>query len=419
MPTQTLEFDLIRQLRIIALLWLSYILTLVFIDHVFYLHPTFSIYYYIAQALIALLVLGIACWGWLQRALGEHLLPVVIILMATLPQIASQFLALPPYPGPNNGPEGRMLRLMPVLFIPLVLTAWKYPWRHVVLFSIGNVIFNAFLCIMSRCRSRPGPLGLPLLAPPMTVALIQTLNFLSVGSFISALMQRLHGQQASLARANQQLAQQAGTLEELTISRERNRMARELHDTLAHTLSGLSVQLEAVKAYWDVNPALAQELLAKSLRATRDGLQETRRALKSLRASPLDDLGLLLALQQVAEETAQRANVHLHLTLPEHPPALSPVVEQCLYRVAQEAVTNVAHHANAHVMELRLEHEGAVLTLTVRDDGLGFDPQRSERTGHYGLAGMNERAALAGGELHIESQPGEGTNVQLTIRQEK
>jgi signal transduction histidine kinase len=226
---------------------------------------------------------------------------------------------------------------------------------------------------------------------------------------------RLKTQQASLEQANIQLVHHAGTLEHLTISRERNRMARELHDTLAHTLSALSVQLETIKAYWDVDPAAAQRLLDQSLTATRSGLQETRRALKSLRATPLDDLGLALALRKLAEETAARANLQLDLSLPERLPALSPDVEQCIYRVAQEAVSNVAHHADARTLTVQLSVNGPAVLLLVRDDGAGFDARQDEAVGHFGLPGMRERAYLAGGQLAIDSRPGRGTTIRLTI----
>jgi two-component system sensor histidine kinase UhpB len=192
-------------------------------------------------------------------------------------------------------------------------------------------------------------------------------------------------------------------------------MARELHDTLAHTLSGLSVQLETVKAYWDVDPTTAQRLLDKSLAATRDGLQETRRALKSLRASSLDDLGLLLAVRQLAESAAARANLHLDLVLPTTLPTLPAAVEQCLYRVAQEAIANVVHHANARTLTVHLTYSNTDCVLTVQDDGLGFDPHHTNQAGHFGLTGMRERAALAGGNLVIESRRDAGTKVQLRI----
>jgi signal transduction histidine kinase len=278
-----------------------------------------------------------------------------------------------------------------------------------VLYSIGIALLTFGLHLPSF---RPGGAS-PL--PPITVLLIQTVSFLVVGYFISFLIRRLQQEQESLAQANAQLTDYAATLEELTITRERNRMARELHDTLAHTLSALSVQLETVKAYWDVDSAAAQQMLDKSLAATRSGLQETRRALKSLRASPLDDLGLALALRRMAEETAARANLQLNLSLPERFPSLSPDVEQCIYRVAQEAVANAAHHANAHLLTVQLSANEPSVRLLVRDDGLGFDVQQGEGSGHFGLPGMRERAQSVGGQLTIDSRPGQGTTIWLTI----
>lgn len=155
---------------------------------------------------------------------------------------------------------------------------------------------------------------------PFAVGNGVALGFLVVGYFISTLMRMFQQQQAALAQANAQLINYAATQEDLTISRERNRMARELHDTLAHTLSALSVQLETINAYWEVDPAAAQRMLTTALSVTRAGLQETRRALKSLRASPLDDLGLIQALRQIATETATRANLRLNLQIPERLP---------------------------------------------------------------------------------------------------
>ena len=174
-----------------------------------------------------------------------------------------------------------------------------------------------------------------------------------------------------LTTANHQLAQYAGNLEELTISRERNRMARELHDTLAHTLSGLSVQLETARAFWDVDEGTAKELLDQSLAATRSGLQETRRALQSLRATPLEDLGLVLALKGLAESAESRAGLTLDLDLPTQPLTLTPAIEQAVYRIAQEAVNNVIKHATAKTLMLSLQ-TGNPIELVVADDGVGF-----------------------------------------------
>jgi signal transduction histidine kinase len=247
------------------------------------------------------------------------------------------------------------------------------------------------------------------------IAIVRSVSFLVVGYFISRLMRQIQAQQDALAQANAQLTHYASTLENLATSRERNRLARELHDTLAHTLSGLTVQLETVKAYWDVNPETAHHLLAQSLDATRSGLDETRRAVKALRASPLEDMGLLLGLKKLAESAAERGKVALELSLPEQIPSLSPDVEQCVYRIAQEAVENVVHHANAGKLILRLTVDKANIFLAVEDDGLGLKVDQAEQAGHYGLAGMRERAQLAGGRLSVSSQPDHGTRVHLAI----
>jgi len=407
MKEKETETGIVRLLCTAVILWLGYLLVLATIDHLFYPRPPFAPLYYLINALNALTVLGIALWPWLQKRLEQMLLPVVIVLMSVSPIMINQLMVLSLPPGPQTKPENTALRLMPVMFMALILIAWQYRWQHVSLFSVGIAALNLGLHLLFF---RPG--GASLL-PPVIVLLIQTISFFVVGYFISALVSRLRAQRVSQEQANAQLLHYASTLEHLTISRERNRMARELHDTLAHTLSALSVQLETVKAYWDVEPQTAQQMLDKSLAATRSGLQETRRALKSLRASPLDDLGLALAIRKMAEETTARANLQLDLSLPNWLISFSPEVEQVIYRVAQEAVANVAHHANAHTLTVQLSANESAVSLLVRDDGIGFSQVGAD--GHFGLPGMRERAQLVGGQLLIDSQPGQGTMIRLTI----
>jgi signal transduction histidine kinase len=402
--------DVVRLIGIAALLWVSYMLALAVIDRVFYPVPLFPTPYYMVNGLNALLVLSLAAWTELRHWLGRACLPTVIGLMSVSPILINQIFVVMLPSTPAIAPENITLRLMPILFMALALTAWQYQWKQVVWFSLGLAAFR-----LSLYYVLPRPAA-QLVLPPITALMVQTISLLVVGYFITSLMQQLRAQHDSLAQANAQLVHYAGTLEQLTISRERNRMARELHDTLAHTLSGLSVQLETVKAYLEVNPAAAQTMLDQSLTVTRSGLQETRRALKSLRASPLDDLGLALAISQLAHSAAERANLQLDLIVPNPTLALSPDVEQCIYRVAQEAIANVAHHANARHLSVTLACEVDQVTLLIEDDGRGFDVRQGEQAGHYGLAGMRERAALIGARLNIESQPGNGTRLQLAIR---
>jgi signal transduction histidine kinase len=188
-------------------------------------------------------------------------------------------------------------------------------------------------------------------------------------------------------------------------------MARELHDTLAHSLSAVAVQLEAADSAMATAPDEAHTLLAKGLAQTRSGLTETRRALHALRATPLDDLGLALAIRNLAVTTAQRGGMALALAVPEVQPVLPPEVEQGVYRIAQEAMANVVRHAGATELGVTLTFNGSVM-LTVSDNGYGFDGTAVSGD-HMGLQLMRERAEMLGGALDVVSHSGGGTTVRL------
>jgi signal transduction histidine kinase len=411
--------DVLRLIRFAAFLWIGYLIALALINQAFPPpHPTplppsapqhIDFLYYIVLGLIALICLVLTYWPWIQERLRRAFVPLIITTITVMPFIL-HLLMIRLFPfSPQFSREGPVLTLLPFLFIGLLLVAWQYKWQYTLFIILGVAGLNlGLLWSFSAPNTSPFQGGL-------VVTLTQVIIFLALGFSISYLMSRLREQQQSLEAANIRLTHYASTLEHLATSRERNRVARELHDTLAHTLSGLSVQLETVKAYWDVDQSTARQILDKSLTAAHSGLEETRRALKALRASPLDDLGLALAIRNAVEEAAARANLTLDLSITDTMPALSPDVEQCIYRVAQEAVTNVVKHANAKNLMVRLVFVEGKATLTVRDDGVGFDTEKTDTSSHFGLAGMQERAELVGGELKIASKPGDGTTIQLTI----
>ena len=156
--------------------------------------------------------------------------------------------------------------------------------------------------------------------------------------------------------------------------------------------------------------------MAQADESARDGLHEARRALQALRASPLEDVGLVLALEALATETADRAGTKLHLELPQaNLTFLEPHIEQSVYRIAQEALENCVRHAQAKTIWVTLSHSSKQLQLAVRDDGRGFDQTASALSGHYGVAGMKERTAVIGGTLQVGSEQNTGTIVQLSV----
>lgn len=404
--------DIIRVLRIAGWMWAGYLLALVTIDALMYANAPRRMLneYYLINGTVVLLFLGLSYWAWIQKMLKKIYVPMMLLIIGGLPILVGRIFMPPLPPGPMSNVEGMALRTLPILFIALVITAWQYAWEYVLVFATGTALLEIVIMQMMP------PAQASAYHAVVFIAIVRSVSFLVVGYFISRLIQRLQEQQDSLAQANAQLTHYASALENLTVSRERNRMARELHDTLAHTLSGLAVQLETAKAYWDVDLPSSRKLLEQALNITRSGLQETRRALKSLRASPLEDLGLALALHRLAETAAHRANLLLELSIPEQLPNLSPDVEQCVYRIAQEAVENVVQHANARNLTICLDCDKDDLCLIVQDDGIGFNLGQNGHPEHFGLPGMRERAQLAGGALTIESQPGQGSTLQLAIK---
>jgi signal transduction histidine kinase len=181
-------------------------------------------------------------------------------------------------------------------------------------------------------------------------------------------------------------------------------------------MSAVSVQLEAVNSLWNADEVRARSMLVSADETARTGLTEARRSLQALRAAPLEEFGLALALREAAESAARRADLMLDLDVPGLAVNLPPYVEQSIYRIAQEALENVVRHARAQTVTVQLRYEGREIHLNVEDDGVGFDPQSiSESEQRLGIRGMRERAGMLDGLLQIISQPGRGTSVCLTL----
>jgi signal transduction histidine kinase len=401
--------DIVKLIRIAAGLWLVYLGVSAAIDYSLKSPGQVERFFYIADSGIALFFLAVSFWPWFQNKLGKAFLPAMIVLICILPIIANQIAVRYLFPAPIPPPEAMLTRVEPFLIISLLLVAWQYQWQHILIFSLAIALINIGI-LWVFLPDNKGAFSAGLFA-----IMTQVVSFLVVGFFINVMVGWLRKQRRSLEEANQKLTNYYKTLEDLAVSRERNRIAQELHDTLSHTLSGLSVQLETMKAYWDIDPTTARKRLDKSLVATRSGLEETRRILTALRAKPLEDLGLVTAIKQLAEEAATHTGVMINLLLMDNVPPLSPAAEQCIYRVAQEAITNVVKHAKAQILTVKLELKENRVALIVQDDGIGFDIGSGSGVKHFGIMGMKERAESVKAELKILSRPGFGTVVQLMI----
>ena len=396
-------------LRYAGWMWLAYILALTIVDlYIFRISPRPRLFsYYIANSAAAALFIILAYWKWGFRKLGKGMVVGLILLISVLPIVMNHFIAPRMPPGPMSNAEGMALRLLPVLFIGLVLTAWQYRFSETVLYTIG-IAFLEMMIVLVLVKGRIQALQLFAL-----INLVRTASFLAIGFFITRMMALIRQQQHNLRLTNAKLTQYTHVLEDLTVSRERNRMARELHDTLAHSLTALSVQLETVKAFWSIDPKKAQQLLDRSLEITREGTEETRRALKSLRASPLEDLGFGLAVKQLVFSAADRIGLKTVVRIPDEVNLLSKDEQQVVYRIAQEAIENVIKHANASQIEISMDEDENEFEISIRDDGIGCEEEI--KADGFGILGMRERANLIGGDLDVQSQKGEGCTVTFRL----
>jgi PAS domain S-box-containing protein len=192
---------------------------------------------------------------------------------------------------------------------------------------------------------------------------------------------------------------------------ERRRIARELHDETGQSLTALLVGLRTIEGSQTV--AQAVELAQRLRETTAQTLIDVGRLWRGLHPGVLDDLGLGAAVTRHAEEFAQAQGILVNVRIEGlDADGLSPLLQATLYRVLQEALTNVARHAGAGSVSVRLVRDEASIELRVQDDGAGFKPGNS---GRLGLRGMRERAALLGGSVKVESQPGGGTTITAHI----
>jgi two-component system NarL family sensor kinase len=197
---------------------------------------------------------------------------------------------------------------------------------------------------------------------------------------------------------------------------ERNRLAREIHDTLAQGLAALTLQLETADALVEAGAEAerTRQVLQQALALTRASLDEARRSVLDLRAAPLEGRTLAEALTTLAETEGAGAGLIVTVEVVSGSRPLPARVEAGLYRIAQEAITNVVRHAAARHLTARLTTQPAQVQLTITDDGRGFDPGQVP-VNRYGLVGLNERAKLLGGRLTVQSSPGAGTRLDVVV----
>jgi len=246
-------------------------------------------------------------------------------------------------------------------------------------------------------------------------------QFLRSASQILADLQRMYGENGSpptAAEGDRQFRDASRQVFQI-IEEERMRIARDMHDGPAQSMANLVLQAEILERLLDRNPKQLVTELAEFKNSVRNALEETRQLIFDLRPMTLDDLGLVPTLRKFIKEYGDRYGLATRFNVVGQERRLPGNTEGVLFRIIQEALTNVHKHARAKMAEVTMNMQPSRVSVTVKDDGQGFDVARTEANLHknknLGLLSMRERAELEKGTLEIRSQPGRGTEVKVEI----
>ncbi len=202
---------------------------------------------------------------------------------------------------------------------------------------------------------------------------------------------------------------------ELAALRERERLARDLHDSLGHALVAMSVQLEAIQRLYKVDAARGSAHVDELKTLVRRSMDELRRSLDGLRAPGLGDRPLSSALQTLSVELGERTGLEVSCQVAPVADTLSPAISEVIWRVVQESITNIEKHAQSQRVQIKLAVEPNVATISVSDNGVGLPADAETRPGHYGLRGLRERVEGLGGMLSYASHGLAGTEVRASL----
>jgi signal transduction histidine kinase len=199
---------------------------------------------------------------------------------------------------------------------------------------------------------------------------------------------------------------------------ERKRISRELHDEITQTLVNINIQLESLAKEAALNPKGLKKKIARTQRLVEKSVDIVHRFARELRPTMLDDLGLIPSLQSLMKSFMEETGIRVSLTAFEKVEKLNSAKRTVLYRIAQEALNNVARHAQATKVEVSIQRLPKALLMQIKDNGKSFDVESTLKPGknkRLGLIGMRERLEMVNGQFAIESSPGKGTTIQAQI----
>jgi signal transduction histidine kinase len=242
----------------------------------------------------------------------------------------------------------------------------------------------------------------------------------------NSLVKQLAQRNSELEQAHRQLAQSVAQEQELAVLRERTRLAREMHDTIGHALVLISVKLEAAQRLRERDPERCDRELESTKQIARETMTALRASIANLRSPELERERISEAISRTARELAQRTGLHVTCAIQADIDLLSEAIEETLWKVSQEALTNIEKHAHASNVQVRISRQDGQLLLHIHDDGIGlpqsvYQPEKDGNlayngsNGHYGLRGILERVEAVGGHLTLHSKKEQGTTIEVDL----
>ncbi|MDJ0675761.1 MAG: sensor histidine kinase, partial [Calothrix sp. MO_167.B42] len=246
-----------------------------------------------------------------------------------------------------------------------------------------------------------------LLSLKLTASVLFSFKLLFVLLLINSLVSERQSRQ-KLTLAHDKLRQYALKIEDQATLQERNRIAREIHDSLGHSLTTQSIQLENALVYLESNPDKAKLFLQEAKKVVANSLKEVRTSVKTLRSDPLKGQILEVAITNLITGFKAHTSIETKYCLQINP-VLPFDLNQVIYRIVQEALTNISKHSGANEVIIDIHTTADSLCLRIEDNGVGFNP--NQNTTGFGLQGMRERCMAFDGHLYINSKPGGGCNI--------
>ena len=375
--------------------------------------------------------------GW--RGIVCIFLTVIAFLLYSIPIILSWRLV---WPVPLHFSVSIWGSLYLVVLL-LSLLNRAFLWDFYIVFSAGIALlvgWRAVLSVSVVALTMFAFQGLLIWPPGGDILLAvagQALTLFSITSFVM-LFQRLTGERfernrlleqlaqrnSELEEAQRQLAQSVVQRQELAVLRERTRLAREMHDTIGHALVLISVKLEAAQRLRERDPERCDRELESTRQVARETMTALRASIANLRSPALEREQISQALSRSTGEFARRTGLHISYTPQANIDLLPAAIVETLWKVSQEALTNIEKHAYASHVQMHISQQDEKLLLHIHDDGIGLSPalyrkdgslDDSSLNGHYGLRGMLERIEATGGHLTLHSGKEQGTTLEIEL----